>query len=620
MEDLTGKNLKRLGYVVPKIAKTPFSTPNLGNGTWSVLTKAEGAAELVPMKDTSKPVDFSVNNESPEYLKAHHALQFAIETSLGNTEALIKTWQANPHHLPTVLQLASTFQVLGDVSKVAEFMDIALHLVGNLFSSSRGFSMFDLPSKRRIPFIFSPNKPIFTALSRGIHHVLQKSYTKTAHEICKVLLSLDETDPCGAGLLWDYTAVRAREYMSVVELHHAIVASVLRGSAPSPPGPLAQPFVGLPSLHFSSALCRHVLHTTNVRSATSSSTGGSTAIKGNRTPLSKCNTELLVRSATAESPAGSGGQFPHGGLFPVCGTVTAREAAIAAVALFPQAALDLAAAAGEPITEEPWSSLSFEVEDLKQASAVFAARAESPLNHLFALRHGELWKPVDRLGLLRDAVKEVNRVGLVSALHNGEQQTVPAAARSEGPSTDAGKPSVGLLRELLSVIDEQSPVLEGRYGSLPEHFLTGKMDGAIPRELLEAMRAEDEQQAMGGHVERLSEQDMMLLQRYEAAFGPIEVPGADHMLPSERLAFYSAQLEDHIRQLGSTYNPISLFFRTILPWNDVREMALRTAFQNANTEDPEIVARRVRREYERQVMDDADAQHEEGDAPNDQNR
>eukprot|EP00656_Telonema_subtile_P010948 TRINITY_DN15347_c0_g1_i2.p2 TRINITY_DN15347_c0_g1~~TRINITY_DN15347_c0_g1_i2.p2 ORF type:complete len:102 (-),score=20.60 TRINITY_DN15347_c0_g1_i2:148-453(-) len=92
------------------------------------------------------------------------------------------------------------------------------------------------------------------------------------------------------------------------------------------------------------------------------------------------------------------------------------------------------------------------------------------------------------------------------------------------------------------------------------------------------------------------------------------IPGADRMLPSERLSFYSAQLEEHIRRLGDTYNPISLFFRTILPWNDVREMALRNAFGDANTEDPEVVARRVRREYERQVMDEADALPEDEDA------
>ena len=104
------------------------------------------------------------------------------------------------------------------------------------------------------------------------------------------------------------------------------------------------------------------------------------------------------------------------------------------------------------------------------------------------------------------------------------------------------------------------------------------------------------------------------MQRYEAAFGAL----APNLRFAERMEIYGQRLEEHVRGLGQDEGAVRMFLRTLLPWNDVQEMALRRAFEEAGVEDPAVAARRMQRQHELDIMDRADALGPDEDLPEDQ--
>lgn len=54
-----------------------------------------------------------------------------------------------------------------------------------------------------------PNQLLFDALFRHIQQLNKRGCVRTAFECCKLLLSLDKSDPLGTLCMIDYLAIRA---------------------------------------------------------------------------------------------------------------------------------------------------------------------------------------------------------------------------------------------------------------------------------------------------------------------------------------------------------------------------------------------------------------------------
>ena len=84
----------------------------------------------------------------------------------------------------------------------------------------------------------------------------------------------------------------------------------------------------------------------------------------------------------------------------------------------------------------------------------------------------------------------------------------------------------------------------------------------------------------------------------EALFGPLSRELSD----AERLEIYSGMLSEHEQQLGEDHGALSLFLRSLLPWNSLRDMALSRGLAENGVEDPVIALRRANRQHEEQLV------------------
>eukprot|EP00758_Cryptobia_borreli_P008498 Tbor_TRINITY_DN5394_c0_g3::TRINITY_DN5394_c0_g3_i3::g.5214::m.5214 len=157
-----------MGYVVPKIRKGPFVTPVLGDDKWSYMAKANHIPDLIvhlgnasssngsltspsskaasmivdgfPNKKKNqydeRPQRYFVNTSTKPFKKAQIAFEQTISTSIGNISALIECWKSHPYHLPLTLELSSSFHTVGDTANSMIFMDLSLHIVGHILTSS----------------------------------------------------------------------------------------------------------------------------------------------------------------------------------------------------------------------------------------------------------------------------------------------------------------------------------------------------------------------------------------------------------------------------------------------------------------------------------------------------
>eukprot|EP00758_Cryptobia_borreli_P008496 Tbor_TRINITY_DN5394_c0_g3::TRINITY_DN5394_c0_g3_i2::g.5210::m.5210 len=652
-----------MGYVVPKIRKGPFVTPVLGDDKWSYMAKANHIPDLIvhlgnasssngsltspsskaasmivdgfPNKKKNqydeRPQRYFVNTSTKPFKKAQIAFEQTISTSIGNISALIECWKSHPYHLPLTLELSSSFHTVGDTANSMIFMDLSLHIVGHILTSSVSVShdpqhnntndetrdsslvpkyfrsapplgLARSSLDRYFPYSGS-NQLVFETLIRGVHHALNKGCGKVAHEHCRLILGLDNSDPVGAGLLFDYTALRSREWMSIIELQHLLIRySVTEETSGDIPG---QEFIGIPSIHFNAALARHLICSSCESSRKGKCGNGST--KGNRSRISAIQAGILKDSGISVAPSNRepGAQTsnnsekhqnridkPYYGS--LLGPISALDALVNAVALFPDAALALGMEIEEKMGDEPWNTLFFEWAELSREIPNMGETLEirEKLSQLFAQRSKDMWKATQHAHMLREAVYTVNSEKLLEKIHLKSNEQKPCEYTYSPHFIGAAQ------RVVTTIATATASILKSRYSSLPVQNITGAFNSRIPQELLQM--EENDGWAQGGMLE----DDAILLRRYEAAFGPLDIP---HISPSERLEIYGLQLERHIAEIGASHSAISLFFRTLLPWNDIREMAIRRALDEVGEEDPEVIARRMRREYVMQVMDEADA-------------
>ncbi|CAI5940443.1 unnamed protein product [Closterium sp. NIES-64] len=144
---------------------------------------------------------------SATYRAAQHLFEQTVASHDPNQLGLFVAH--HPYHVEGLLALSEVYKQVGEVQTSADLLERALFLLEAAwhpwFNPSLGTC--------RLEFSHEPNRALFDALFRHMHHVGRRGCHRAAFELCRLLLSLDpDTDPLGALQCIDFYALRARQF------------------------------------------------------------------------------------------------------------------------------------------------------------------------------------------------------------------------------------------------------------------------------------------------------------------------------------------------------------------------------------------------------------------------
>ncbi|CAI5976668.1 unnamed protein product [Closterium sp. NIES-65] len=185
---------------------------------------------------------------SATYRAAQHLFEQTVASHDPNQLGLFVAH--HPYHVEGLLALSEVYKQVGEVQTSADLLERALFLLEAAwhpwFNPSLGTC--------RLEFSHEPNRALFDALFRHMHHVGRRGCHRAAFELCRLLLSLDpDTDPLGALQCIDFYALRARQFTWLHDflfsfMHHLHDRSPFHPSSPPPLLPSSPPPL-LPSFH-----------------------------------------------------------------------------------------------------------------------------------------------------------------------------------------------------------------------------------------------------------------------------------------------------------------------------------------------------------------------------------
>ncbi|KAG5487886.1 hypothetical protein LSCM4_07567 [Leishmania orientalis] len=414
---------------------------------------------------------------SNAFQRAQASLE-ACQERLGGVQDLVDCLARNHvYHIPTLLQCVYAMEATGESAFAAELLDVALYQVGVVL---RRFALSGTWESRQLLCHRSANALIFQVLQRGVHAALKRGCLRTAYERTRCLLSLDPKDPCGMLLLLDYTALRAKRWVWLLEVRHRALA--VRATRRQPrravaadseeaevkealaaagltlrDAALAEDVLRLPNYSFSWALAKHFIEREEARQRSDEANGGVS------------RPSKVLRGLTSAQRAS------------LAATPPAVELLSAAMLRFPHAAVRLVDAlggvdvvcGGEGAMLSTSSRASVWQELMRQSDEHLDAVEDIAVHHrladLFVARHEELWKLNECVSLLRTAV----------------QRVVSERAANVG-ATDSGDGGEESANDTSSV----THVGQSRYRDLTRDSVMGTSVAPIPADLLEPDAAE----------------------------------------------------------------------------------------------------------------------------------
>eukprot|EP00796_Vickermania_ingenoplastis_P009131 gene9131-6418_t len=264
----TGNNSIFVEHPPIRFAATPLVIPNQlrwppydSEGVSLVLLDAKGSGVGHDIYQIEAGNKYFVADLKREHLRESH----------GSVVELIESMTLCFYHLPTLIDLSRTFDLMNSTYRAHEMVDMALYRIGRLLST---FPLSGTWRERELP-MRRLNGPIFEGLRLGFHHAMRRGCTRSAFELSRLLLSLDRRDPAAALLLMDYAALRSRKWVWLLEVYQesrAIAAAVQaqRFHLPNakPTKDVAQRCALLPGFAFSAALAAFLLEGEASRPAT----------------------------------------------------------------------------------------------------------------------------------------------------------------------------------------------------------------------------------------------------------------------------------------------------------------------------------------------------------------
>uniref|UniRef100_A0A6B2L053 Transcription factor 25 n=1 Tax=Arcella intermedia TaxID=1963864 RepID=A0A6B2L053_9EUKA len=151
---------------------------------------------------------------SPEYHNAQQHFFECVET--GDPNTLTHLLQKFPYHVDSMLQLCEACKLTNQTDLALEFLEKILFFFENswnyLFKPTQN-------TYGRLEYTHPENRSFFVAIVRQIQMLDRRGCSRTCLELCKLLLTMDLSDPMGALLMIDTFCIRSREYVFLLDLY-----------------------------------------------------------------------------------------------------------------------------------------------------------------------------------------------------------------------------------------------------------------------------------------------------------------------------------------------------------------------------------------------------------------
>lgn len=593
-----------------KFPHSAFATPNRHRwppydplGLYVTVGKTaavgEEGAELRCSTSSSTPL-YRLQCNSNAYTRAEAAREACVARMGGVNDLLECLYLNGTYHLPSLLQCSETLGLMNEDARGGELLDMALYVVGALL---RLFHVSGTWEQRQLPFHDGGNRLLHVAMARGVHLALKRGCLQTAWQRARCLLSWDAADPCAMLLLLDYLALRAKRWAWLLEVQHRVLhhplhalfsvesAETTQRTDDDSNDVLVLRLLHLPGFAFSTALARHLIEREEERAR-------------GEGKVSRVLREMRPdqRKFIADMPSSVSMMVNAIHRFPLA-AVELVESLGTVETVCKQANLNAAAWAEQVVQR---ANEVTEAADKGDAEA----RAVRDVSHLFVVRHVDLWKPAESMGLLQKALSSTTLWDRVATVTTSSPTTEGAARR----------------------------VLQNSYQGVSEELIMGNTTAPIPADLLQPDYVDVGEVAEALH---LSAEELALYENDGLAGLPALLPLEEESLLRLRALYGGGSGEDGnddddplselspwmlrmllrgLRQrllsdieegriVVEQQNALTLFLRTLLPWNSVEQMSLREVLAQRGIPDP-VATRAAQRRREDEAMWEHDADEE----------
>ena len=194
-------------------------------------------ASLPPSRGVWLLTSFTCPLFSFRYSSDYDRLQqeYLSAISSHDIQAVLYFARQHPYHVDCCVQLSELSESQGEFVVAHAAIQRALHMYD--LSLYRDFDLFS--GRCRLDGEVRENRGFFVALARHAQMLGKKGYSRTALEVCKLLLSLSPLmDPQCVALYIDYHAIRAHQYAWLLDLPHHLDAAVAQMTRAQPPWPV----------------------------------------------------------------------------------------------------------------------------------------------------------------------------------------------------------------------------------------------------------------------------------------------------------------------------------------------------------------------------------------------
>lgn len=148
---------------------------------------------------------------SEKQKQAQEVFQACIES--GDPNSLFQLLGQAPYHVGTLLQLSELLKQTGDFQRAADLIERALYVFECGWHRDWDWKNNSTRLLHRHP----ENRDLFYALFRHIQMLGRRGCSRTGLECCKLLLSLDHSDPLFVVGTIDYFALRSKQYRYLLD-------------------------------------------------------------------------------------------------------------------------------------------------------------------------------------------------------------------------------------------------------------------------------------------------------------------------------------------------------------------------------------------------------------------
>jgi hypothetical protein len=183
----------------------------------SVVQQSESSTPTKTLADKAG-IYFAFEHDTT-YRQLQQKFLVAVETM--DSDNIVKIINQQPYHIDSLIQLSELCKISEDHAMASELIEHALLALETSFHS-----MFSLTQGTcRLDYRKQENRSFFIVLFKHAQYLESRACSRTALEITKLLLTMDDSDPLAVKLVIDYYAIRSKQNEWLVEFYNEFEVS-----------------------------------------------------------------------------------------------------------------------------------------------------------------------------------------------------------------------------------------------------------------------------------------------------------------------------------------------------------------------------------------------------------